>query len=469
MNGLAAGTLQQIVDAGDDEQLVPVLLQVEEALVRVHHLLQVDVLVNEEGKGILRIILLVDARQLLDAALVLHHDGREDAPGEVAAVGDEVDAGVEAVLQLLQALPYLRHVLVLERLVDAQVIVAPTEVARRARLDARPGAARDGVHHDVVVQHQVLGQGEQSQLDAGGEAAGVGHVQGGAGGAAVQFRQAVDEVVALGLQPVVHGEVDDPQPFRQVVAFDELARVAVGGAEEEAVYLVQRQAVGEAQVGLAIETLVHVGHAVARMAGAVDEDNLCLRVVDEQADKFAGRVAGPADDSYLYHGFNEELRMMNEEICCRAALQRVLVALRRDDHPQYQVEDDAREEGEYGEHSEAYPHDSRVDAEELGQAGAYASHLAVVHGAAEFPWFVHVMMFLWLLINVYTWFVWPSGGVRGGHKRRPCPATSPPVPQMLPGRVGGYAGPFGIFYRRRLTPSRRGGRRSRRAAGLRAP
>ena len=154
-------------------------------------------------------------------------------------------------------------------------------MARRARLDARPGAARDGVHHDVVVQHQVLGQGEQAQLDAGGEAAGVGHVHGGAGGAAVQFRQAVDEVVALGLQAIVHGEVDDAQAFRQVVAFDKFARVAVGGAEEEAVHIVQRQAVGEAQVCLAIQSLVYVGHAVARIAGTVDEDNLCFRVVDE--------------------------------------------------------------------------------------------------------------------------------------------------------------------------------------------
>ena len=136
-----------------------------------------------------------------------------------------------------------------------------------------------------------------------------------AGGAAVQFRQTVDEVVALGLEAVVHGEVYNLQPFGDVVAVHELARVAVGGAEEEAVHLVQRQLVGEAQVGLAIEALVHVGHAVAGIAAAVDEDNLCLRVVDEQADEFAGGIARAAYDSYLYH-INELLRMKNDERWC---------------------------------------------------------------------------------------------------------------------------------------------------------
>ena len=94
------------------------LLQVEEALVGVHHLFQVDVLVNQEGEGILGIILLIDARQFLDAAFVLHHDGGKDAAWKVAAVGNEVNGCVEAVLQLLQALADFRHVLVFESFVD---------------------------------------------------------------------------------------------------------------------------------------------------------------------------------------------------------------------------------------------------------------------------------------------------------------------------------------------------------------
>ena len=46
--------------------------------------------------------------------------------GESAPVGDEVYLCVEAVLQLLQRLFDFGHVLVLESLVHAQVVVAPS-------------------------------------------------------------------------------------------------------------------------------------------------------------------------------------------------------------------------------------------------------------------------------------------------------------------------------------------------------
>ena len=301
VDGLAAGTLQQVVDARDDEQLVAVLLQVDEALVGVDYLLQVDVLVHDVRERILGIVFFVHAADLLECYLGLYDNGGEDAAGEVTTIGDEVDFGVEAVLELAERLLDFGHVLVLEGLVDADVVVAPAEVARGARLDARACAACDGVHHDVVVQHQVLGQGEKAQLDAGGKAAGVGHVLGRAGGAAVQLGQAVDEVVIVALEAVVHREVDDLQVFGYVVALEELARVAVGGAEEEHIDLVQRELVGEGQVCLAIEAFVYVGYLVAGVARAVDEDDFRLRVVQEQADELARRVAGAAYDSYFNH------------------------------------------------------------------------------------------------------------------------------------------------------------------------
>ena len=301
VDGLAAGTLQQVVDARDDEQLVAVLLQVDEALVGVDYLLQVDVLVDDVREGILGIVFFVHAADFLESYLGLHDDGGEDAAGEVTTIGDEVDFGVEAVLELAERLLDFGHVLVFESLVDTQVVVAPAEVARGTRLDACARAARDGVHHDVVVQHQVLGQGKQAQLDAGGEAAGIGHVLGRAGGATVQLGKAVDEVVVVALEAVVHREVDDFQVFGHVVALQELARVAMGGAEEEHVDVVQRELVGEGQVGFAVETFVHVGYLVAGVARAVDEDDFRLRMVQQQADEFACRVAGSADNSYFNH------------------------------------------------------------------------------------------------------------------------------------------------------------------------
>ena len=301
VDGLATGTLQQVVDARDDEQLVAVLLQVDEALVGVDYLLQVDVFVDDVREGILGIVFFVHAADFLESYLGLHDDGGKDAAGEVTTIGDEVDFGVEAVLELAERLLDFGHVLVFESLVDTQVVVAPAEVARGTRLDACARAARDGVHHDVVVQHQVFGQGKQAQLDAGSEAAGVGYVLGRAGGATVQLGKAVDEVVVVALEAVVHREVDDFQVFGHVVALQELARVAMGGAEEEHVDVVQRELVGEGQVGFAVETFVHVGYLVAGVARAVDEDDFRLRMVQQQADEFACRVAGSADNSYFNH------------------------------------------------------------------------------------------------------------------------------------------------------------------------
>ena len=120
-------------------------------------------------------------------------------------------------------------------------------------------------------------------------------------GTAVQFGQAVDEVVVIALDAVVHREVDDFQVFGYVVAFHELARVAVGGTEEEHVNLVQWELVGEGQVGLAVQAFVYVGYLVAGIARAVDEDDFRFRVVQQQTDKFARRVAGSADNSYFNH------------------------------------------------------------------------------------------------------------------------------------------------------------------------
>ena len=205
-----------------------------------------------------------------ESYLGLHDDGGKDAAGEVTTIGDEVDFGVEAVLELAERLLDFGHVLVFESLVDTQVVVAPAEVARGTRLDACARAARDGVHHDVVVQH-------------------------------VQLGKAVDEVVVVALEAVVHREVDDFQVFGYVVALQELARVAMGGAEEEHVDIVQRELVGEGQVGFAVETFVHVGYLVAGVARAVDEDDFRLRMVQQQADEFACRVAGSADNSYFNH------------------------------------------------------------------------------------------------------------------------------------------------------------------------
>ena len=154
---------------------------------------------------------------------------------------------------------------------------------------------------DIAVEHQVLGQREQTQLDAGGKAARIGYVLGRTGSAAVELGQAIDKVVVGSLQAVVHREVDDAQLLGHVVALEELARVAIGRAEEEHVDFVQRQLVGKGEVGFAIEPLMHIGDAVSGIAAAVYKYDFCLRVVEQQANQFARCIACTTNDSYFNH------------------------------------------------------------------------------------------------------------------------------------------------------------------------
>ena len=189
------------------------LLEVDEALVGVDHLLEVDVVGGDMGERVLGIVVGVELGELLDGHLVLDHDGAEDAAGEVATVGHEVDVGPEAALELLQRLAYLGQVLMHEGLVDAHIVVAPAEGGLRRGLVTRTRAADDGVDVDVVGEHEVLGQGEQAQGDAGGEVAGVGHEAALADGAAIELGETIDKLLVVALEAVVAREVDDLEPL----------------------------------------------------------------------------------------------------------------------------------------------------------------------------------------------------------------------------------------------------------------
>ncbi len=83
----------------------------------------------------------------------------------------------------------------------------------------------------------LVGAGE---LDAGCKAAGVGNMLRRAGGTAVQLGKAVDKVVVVAFDAIVHGEVDDLQVFRYVVTFHEFLCISVSGTEEKNVNFVQR-------------------------------------------------------------------------------------------------------------------------------------------------------------------------------------------------------------------------------------
>ena len=76
-----------------------------------------------------------------------------------------------------------------------------------------------------------------------------------------------------------------------MVLRQELAALAVAEAEEQDVYLVERHCVGEAQLRVAVKSLVNVCHGVAGVALAVCEYYFRLRMVEQKADKLAAGVA----------------------------------------------------------------------------------------------------------------------------------------------------------------------------------
>ena len=98
---------------------------------------------------------------------------------------------------MLYRLYDLRQVLVRERLVDADVVVTPAEVRGCTRLYACTGTAGDGIHVDVIIEHQVTCQRQQCQLDGCGKTARVSHVLALADGTAVKLRQTIDERIVL--------------------------------------------------------------------------------------------------------------------------------------------------------------------------------------------------------------------------------------------------------------------------------
>ena len=107
---------------------------------------------------------------------------------------------------------------------------------------------------------------KQPQLYAGGKAARIGYMLCLAGGAAVQFRQAVNEVVVRRGYAVVHGEVDDSQLLGHVVAFEELLRVAMCRTEKEYVDFFQRELVGKYQICFTVQSFVYISNFVAGVA-----------------------------------------------------------------------------------------------------------------------------------------------------------------------------------------------------------
>ena len=75
--------------------------------------------------------------------------------------------------------------------------------------------------------------------------------------------------------------------------------LAVTKAEEDYIDLVKRQFIRKAQIGLTIESRMHIGKQIARIALTVDKDNFCIGMVEQQAAEFTRCITGTADDAHF--------------------------------------------------------------------------------------------------------------------------------------------------------------------------
>ena len=174
-------------------------------------------------------------------------------------------------------------------------------MGRRPGLLSRPGAARNGVDRYVFSEQAHPCGGQQAELYARGEAAGVGHAARRGYAGAVELGQSVDEVVALGGEAEVLRQVDYPYVVRHVVLLQEPAALAVAEAEEQDVDIIERHCAGEAQLRVAVKSLVHVCHGVAGVALAVGEHYLGPRMAQQEAQQLAAGVARGAEYAYPNH------------------------------------------------------------------------------------------------------------------------------------------------------------------------
>lgn len=279
MYGLSRSALEKVVDDGSDKEFVAVALRMDETFIGVDHLLEVDGAVHIVRERGIAVEVAIEVGDFFFGSVASDDLCGEDAARKVAAIGDEVDGAFKRRLELLQRLHDFGNVLVLESLVDAHVARAPGEMGGGRGFDSCSRGTRDGVDTDVALQQSGIGQRQQAELDAGGEAAGIGHVLRTENGGAIELWQTVNIVVAFCGQTEVLREVDDANVGRNIVVGQELGALAMTETEIDDINVLKREFVGEAHIGFSIKPFMHVGDEIAGVALAVDENDFSLGMV----------------------------------------------------------------------------------------------------------------------------------------------------------------------------------------------
>ena len=102
MQGSATGPFKQIIYARDNHQFVVILLQMQQTLVGVHHLLEVDVALDDMRERIVLVIICIQMYQFIDGQLISYHQRSEDATRETSTIRYEINVGTEIGLELTQ-------------------------------------------------------------------------------------------------------------------------------------------------------------------------------------------------------------------------------------------------------------------------------------------------------------------------------------------------------------------------------
>ena len=149
-----------------------------------------------------------------------------------------------------------------EELVDGEIVVAPREMCCRPWFLSCSGRACYGIDSDVVDEESGFCQWEETELNAGGEAARVGQMEARGNVSPVYLGQTVD-VVVVTLDAEVLRKVNYLDIGRYGVFLEECFALAMAKAEEDDIDLVEGHLRGELQFGVTHEAFVDIVHFVA--------------------------------------------------------------------------------------------------------------------------------------------------------------------------------------------------------------
>ena len=173
LNCLPYCTLQQVVYAGNHEQLVFVFLYVNYGFVGVYDLLHVWAFRDEMREGCILIVVGIYALYLFEWEVALGICCDIDAACETSSLGDEEHSTIVARTKLLYCLVDFQQMLMREGLVYGDIVVAPGEVCCCAWLLTCACATRYAVDMDVATDDACLQSGQHGELYAGGKASGI--------------------------------------------------------------------------------------------------------------------------------------------------------------------------------------------------------------------------------------------------------------------------------------------------------